>query len=70
MNRTRNYIFGACLGLFAISAAHAEHRLTNPNLAGKDELMKLHSVDEGVASAIVEGRPFLSATDLDTALAG
>jgi DNA uptake protein ComE-like DNA-binding protein len=43
--------------------------LVNPNLASKQELQALAHVDAGVAEAIVAGRPYLSASDLDAALA-
>jgi DNA uptake protein ComE-like DNA-binding protein len=50
--------------------AQAETRLVNPNLADKDELQALPNVDDAIAQAIIDGRPYLSAADLDTALAG
>ena len=48
----------------------AEMTLVNPNLADKDELQALPNVDDEIAQAIIDGRPYLSAADLDTALAG
>lgn len=50
--------------------ASAETGLVNPNLADKNELKALPNVDDGIAQAIIDGRPYLSAADLDTALAG
>ena len=50
--------------------AQAELTLVNPNLADKDELQALPNVDDEIAQAIIDGRPYLSAADLDTALAG
>ena len=50
--------------------AQAEMTLVNPNLANKDELQALPNVDDEIAQAIIDGRPYLTATDLDTALAG
>ena len=41
----------------------------NPNLAGEEELLALPHLDEDLAAAIVEQRPFLSMTEL-TALLG
>jgi DNA uptake protein ComE-like DNA-binding protein len=50
--------------------AQAETGLVNPNLADKDELQALTNVDDAIAQAIIDGRPYLSAADLDSALAG
>ena len=50
--------------------AQADGSLVNANLADKGALEALPGVDDGVAQAIVEGRPYLSATELDAALAG
>ena len=50
--------------------AQAESKLLNANLAGAEELAALPGIDEGTAKAIVEGRPYLSATELDAALGG
>ena len=56
---------------FAVPAmAQAETTLINPNLADKDELQALPNVDGEIAQAIIDGRPYSSAVDLDTALAG
>ena len=43
--------------------------LLDPNLAEPAALAALPQVDEALASAIVEGRPYLSAQQLDTVLA-
>jgi DNA uptake protein ComE-like DNA-binding protein len=50
--------------------AQAELTLVNPNLAEKDVLQALPNVDDEIAQAIIDGRPYSSAVDLDTALAG
>ena len=50
--------------------AQAETILINPNTADKDELQALPNVDDEIAQAIIDGRPYASAVDLDTALAG
>ena len=50
--------------------AQAEMTLVNPNLADKDELQALPNVDDEIAQVIIDGRPYRSAADLDTALAG
>jgi DNA uptake protein ComE-like DNA-binding protein len=44
--------------------------LVDPNLASKEQLRALPDVDDTIAQAIIDGRPYLSATDLDAALAG
>ena len=49
--------------------AQAELTLVNPNLADMDELQALPNVDDEIAQAIIDGRPYLSAADLDSALA-
>ena len=54
--------------LFAGSAM-AETSLLNPNLATTSELTGLEQVDEALAEKIEANRPYLSALDLDTALA-
>ena len=41
----------------------------NPNLAGEEELLALPHMDEALAQAVLDGRPFLSMTDLDAVLA-
>jgi DNA uptake protein ComE-like DNA-binding protein len=66
---TRLLLLLAC-ALALPAMAHAEMTLVNPNLADKDELQALPNVDHEIAQAIIDGRPYLSATDLDTALAG
>lgn len=50
--------------------AQAELTLVNPNLADLDELQALPNVDDEIAQAIIDGRPYLSAVDLDSALSG
>jgi DNA uptake protein ComE-like DNA-binding protein len=49
--------------------AQAELMLVNPNMADKDELQALPDIDDEIAQAIIDGRPYRSAIDLDTALA-
>ena len=49
--------------------AEAETALKNPNLATSAELQALPNVDAGLAQAIIAGRPYLSASALDQALA-
>ena len=49
--------------------AQAELMLVNPNTADKDELQALPNIDDEIAQAIIDGRPYRSAVDLDTALA-
>ena len=49
--------------------AQAELMLVNPNTADKDELQALPNIDDEIAQAIIDGRPYRSALDLDTALA-
>ena len=51
------------------AVAQAETGLVNPNLADKDELQALPNVDDAIVQAIIDGRPYLSAADLDSALA-
>ena len=59
-----------CLALMLPGIMQAETTLVNPNLATKDELMALTNVDDSLAQAIIDARPYLSAADLDAALAG
>jgi len=49
--------------------AKAELMLVNPSTADKDELQALPDIDDEIAQAIIDGRPYRSALDLDTALA-
>jgi DNA uptake protein ComE-like DNA-binding protein len=49
--------------------AQAELMLVNPNTADKDDLQALPNIDDEIAQAIIDGRPYQSAMDLDTALA-
>ena len=51
------------------AVVQAELTLVNPNLADKDELQALPNVSDEIAQVIIDGRPYLSAADLDTALA-
>ena len=54
--------------LIAITAS-AETSLSNPNLASKSELSGLAEVNNALAATIEANRPYLSALDLDRALA-
>ena len=58
------------LALMLPAMVQADTGLVNPNLAEKNELQALPNVDDGIAQAIIDGRPYLSAADLDTALTG
>ena len=49
--------------------AQAELILVNPNTADRDEMQALPNVDDEIAQAIIDGRPYQSAIDLDSALA-
>ena len=49
--------------------AQAELMLVNPNTADKNELQALPDIDDEIVQAIIDGRPYQSATDLDAALA-
>ena len=69
MNRkTRLPLLLAC-ALALPAMAQAELVLVNPNLADKDELQVLPNVSDETAQAIIDGRPYLTAADLDAALA-
>lgn len=70
MNRKTRLPLLLAWALALPAMAQAELTLVNPNLADKDELQALPNVDDGIAQAIIDGRPYLSAIDLDTALAG
>ena len=50
--------------------AQAELMLVNPNTADRDELQALPDIDDETVQAIIDGRPYDSAIDLDTRLAG
>lgn len=60
------------LGLVALEGATAQvgknQGLTNPNLAGQEELAKVPGLTKAAVDAILAGRPFLSMTDLHAAL--
>ena len=58
----------ACVLLPAM--AQAGSTLVNPNLASKGELQVLPNVNAATAQAIIDGRPYLTAADLDAVLAG
>jgi DNA uptake protein ComE-like DNA-binding protein len=51
------------------ASALAETALLNPNLASPAELEALPGIDADIAQAIIAGRPYLSASDLDAAIA-
>ena len=67
--KTRFPLLLAC-ALLLPAMAQAEVTLVNPNLADKDELQALPNVDDEIAQAIIDGRPYSTAVDLDSALAG
>ncbi len=46
----------------------AETRPANPNLASKEDLLALPDVDDGIAQAIIDERPYLTAADFDAVL--
>ncbi len=70
MNRLTTLASLLPLPLLLSALAHAETALLNPNLASQAELEALQNVDADIAQAIVAGRPYLSASDLDAALEG
>ena len=59
----------AAWALMLPAMVQAGTTLVNPNLASKEELQAMPNVDAGTAQAIIDGRPYLSAADLDAALA-
>ena len=70
MNRKMRLPLLLAWALALPAMAQAELTLVNPNLADKDELRALPNVGDEIAQAIIDGRPYLSAIDLDTTLAG
>ena len=70
MNRKTRLLLLLAWAFALPSMAQAELTLVNPNLADKDELQALPNVDDEIAQAIIDGRPYSSAVDLETALAG
>ncbi|MGH8165828.1 MAG: hypothetical protein ACREQ1_01235, partial [Woeseiaceae bacterium] len=66
------HAFLACT--FLLAGAHAQAQvgthqsLTDPNLADADELVEIPHITEELADAIIEGRPFASASELDEVL--
>ena len=70
MNRKTRFPLLLAFALLLPAMAQAEMTLVNPNLADKDELQALPNVNDEIVQAIIEGRPYSSAVDLDTALAG
>jgi len=72
MKRLSAVVISCCIGLqFAPSAAAQVGKnmgVGNPNLATVDELLALPHVDEALASAVVEHRPFLTTADLHAVL--
>ncbi len=57
------------ISLVLANAALANTSLLNPNLATTSELAGLGQVDDAVAQRIAANRPYLTALDLDAALA-
>jgi DNA uptake protein ComE-like DNA-binding protein len=70
MNKTMRLTALLAWAMLLPAMAQAETTLVNPNLASKDELQGLPNVDAATAKAIIDGRPYLSAADLDAVLAG
>ena len=70
MNRKMRLPLLLAWALALPAMAQAELTLVNPNLADKDELQALPNVNDEIAQTIIDGRPYQSAIDLDTALAG
>ena len=70
MNRIRRLPLLLVCALALPAMAQAELTLVNPNLADRDALQALPNVDDAIVQAIIDGRPYLSATDLDSTLAG
>ena len=69
MNRKTRLPLLLAWALALPAVAQAELTLVNPNLADKDELQALPNVSDEIAQVIIDGRPYLTAADLDTALA-
>ena len=70
MNTKKPLTLLAAWALLLPALAQAESMLVNPNLASKSDLQALPGVDAGMAQAIIDARPYLTAADLDAALAG
>ena len=69
MKSTALSILLTAVAMLLPALAEAETALKNPNLATSEELQALPNVDAGLAQAIIAGRPYLSASALDQALA-
>ena len=69
MKSTARFILLTAVAMLLPALAQAETALMNPNLATSEELQALPNVDAGLAQAIIAGRPYLSASALDQALA-
>lgn len=54
----------------AIAQVGTNDAVLNPNVAGAEEIAAVPHISAAIAAAIVEGRPYLSATDLDAKLRG
>lgn len=61
---------GTLLGVASLAQVGVNSAVLNPNLASAEEISALPQIDTTVAGAIVKGRPYLSAVDLDTRLRG
>ena len=70
MNRKTRLPLLLAWALALPAMAQAELTLVNPNLADKDELQALPNVGNEIAQVIIDGRPYQSAIDLDSTLAG
>lgn len=54
----------------AIAQVGTNDAVLNPNLASAEEISTVPHISAAIAAAIIEGRPYLSATDLDAKLRG
>ena len=72
MNSIKIVVVGFVMTLLAGSPAFAQlgtnESVLNPNQAGQEELMALPNMTKEIAATIMEGRPFLSMTELNAAI--
>ena len=54
----------------AIAQVGTNDAVLNPNLTSAEEISTVPHISAAIAAAIIEGRPYLSATDLDAKLRG
>ena len=69
--RLSTFVLFLTLGLAGAASAQVgtNQGVLNPNQAGEEELLALPHLDETLVEAVLDGRPFLTMTDLDTVLA-